>query len=149
MVRRTIFSLGLALVVAAQPLMLPSPAAAKDNGNRRGDDNKKEHANQIVLQSAYAELDEGYMTLRGEFGDGNVTVWLAGLQLDLLRWPARIARSPRRVLGLAQDGQRAARALVNSFTPLAPPSMLNRPNSPLRHLALLLCTGPCLHLTLP
>jgi diacylglycerol O-acyltransferase / wax synthase len=58
-------------------------------------------------------------------------------QLDLLRWPARIARSPRRVLGLAQDGQRAARALVNSFTPPAPPSMLNRPNSPLRHLALL------------
>jgi len=58
-------------------------------------------------------------------------------QLDLLRWPARIARSPGRVLGLAQDGQRAARALVNSFTPPAPPSMLNRPNSPLRHLALL------------
>jgi WS/DGAT/MGAT family acyltransferase len=58
-------------------------------------------------------------------------------QLDLLRWPARLARSPRRVVSLAQDGHRAARALVNSFLPLAPPSMLNRPNSPLRHLALL------------
>ena len=86
MVRRTIFLLGLALAVAAQPLMVPSPAAAKDNGKRRGDDNANEHANHIVLQSAYAELAEGYMTLRGEFGDGNVTVWLAGLQLDLLRW---------------------------------------------------------------
>jgi diacylglycerol O-acyltransferase len=58
-------------------------------------------------------------------------------ELDLLRWPARLARSPGRVLSLAQDGQRAARALVNSFSPPAPPSMLNRPNSPLRHLALL------------
>jgi diacylglycerol O-acyltransferase / wax synthase len=58
-------------------------------------------------------------------------------QLDLLRWPGRLASSPGRVLGLAQDGHRAARALVNSFFPLAPPSMLNRPNSPLRHLALL------------
>jgi diacylglycerol O-acyltransferase / wax synthase len=58
-------------------------------------------------------------------------------QLDLLRWPARLLRSPGRVLSLAQDGQRAARALVSSFSTIAPPSMLNRPNSPLRHLALL------------
>jgi diacylglycerol O-acyltransferase / wax synthase len=58
-------------------------------------------------------------------------------QLDLLRWPARLARSPGRVLSLAQDGRQAARALASSFSSVAPPSMLNRPNSPMRHLALL------------
>jgi WS/DGAT/MGAT family acyltransferase len=55
-------------------------------------------------------------------------------ELDLLRFPARIARSPKRVLGIAEDTQRAARALTHSFKP-SPASLLNRPISPLRHLA--------------
>jgi diacylglycerol O-acyltransferase len=57
--------------------------------------------------------------------------------LDLLRLPARLATSPGRVLDLARDGERAARALASSFNPPAPASMLNRPNSTMRHLALL------------
>jgi diacylglycerol O-acyltransferase len=56
-------------------------------------------------------------------------------ELDLVRLPARLVRSPRRVLGLAEDGQRAVRALAHSFSTPAPSSMLNRPISPLRHLA--------------
>jgi len=54
-------------------------------------------------------------------------------ELGLVRVPARLARSPRQ---LAEETQRAARALVHSFSPPAPSSMLNRPISPLRHLAL-------------
>jgi diacylglycerol O-acyltransferase / wax synthase len=56
--------------------------------------------------------------------------------LDLVRLPARLARSPKRVLGLAGDGQRAALALGHSFSSPAPRSILNKPSSPLRHLAL-------------
>jgi diacylglycerol O-acyltransferase / wax synthase len=57
-------------------------------------------------------------------------------ELDLVRLPARLARSPKRVLGLAGDGQRAARALAQTFSSPAPRTLLNRPISPLRHLAL-------------
>jgi diacylglycerol O-acyltransferase len=57
-------------------------------------------------------------------------------ELDLVRLPARLARSPRHVIGLADDGRRAARALAHSFSSPAPRSMLNKPISPLRHLAL-------------
>jgi diacylglycerol O-acyltransferase len=53
-------------------------------------------------------------------------------ELALVRLPERLARSP---LQLAGDTQRAARALVHSFSSPAPSSMLNRPISPLRHLA--------------
>jgi diacylglycerol O-acyltransferase len=56
-------------------------------------------------------------------------------QLSLLGLPAKVARSPKQIIDLAQEGQRATRALVHSLAPPAPPSMLNRPNSPLRHLA--------------
>jgi WS/DGAT/MGAT family acyltransferase len=55
-------------------------------------------------------------------------------ELDVLRFPAKLARSPKRVLGLAEDTQRAARALTHSFKP-SPASLLNRPISPFRHLA--------------
>jgi diacylglycerol O-acyltransferase len=55
-------------------------------------------------------------------------------ELDLLRWPARIARSPANAMTLARDGERAVRALMSSLTPPAPRSMLNSPNSALRHL---------------
>lgn len=53
-------------------------------------------------------------------------------ELGLVRLPARLARSPRQ---LVDDTQRAARALAHSFSSPAPSSMLNRPISPLRHLA--------------
>jgi diacylglycerol O-acyltransferase / wax synthase len=55
--------------------------------------------------------------------------------LDMLRLPMRVATSPSCIATLARDGERAARALVSSFTPPAPRSMLNRPISPTRHLA--------------
>jgi diacylglycerol O-acyltransferase / wax synthase len=55
-------------------------------------------------------------------------------ELDLFRVPATLARQPRRVLELAEETQRAARALTHSFKP-SPASLLNRPISPLRHLA--------------
>jgi len=54
-------------------------------------------------------------------------------ELELVRLPARLARSPRQ---LAEETQRAARALAHSFGSPAPSSILNRPISPLRHLAL-------------
>jgi diacylglycerol O-acyltransferase len=57
-------------------------------------------------------------------------------ELDLVRLPARLARSPKRVFDFAEDTQRAARTLVHSFSSPAPSSVLNRPISPLRHLAL-------------
>jgi diacylglycerol O-acyltransferase len=55
-------------------------------------------------------------------------------ELDLVRLPARIARSPRRVVGLANDARKAARALGHSLSPSAPPSVFNEPISPLRRL---------------
>jgi diacylglycerol O-acyltransferase len=54
--------------------------------------------------------------------------------LDLVRLPVRMARSPRRLLGLAGDADKAARALRHSVTAGAPPSVLNEPISPLRRL---------------
>jgi diacylglycerol O-acyltransferase len=57
-------------------------------------------------------------------------------ELGLFGLPARIARSPRKIVDFVEDAQRATRALAHSLTPPAPPSMLNRPISPLRHLAI-------------
>jgi diacylglycerol O-acyltransferase len=57
-------------------------------------------------------------------------------ELDLVRLPARVAGSPKRVLGVAGETQKAALAMAHSFLSPAPKSMLNRPSSPLRHLAL-------------
>jgi diacylglycerol O-acyltransferase / wax synthase len=56
-------------------------------------------------------------------------------ELALVRLPARLARSPKRLVSVVEDAQRATRALAHSLTPSAPASMLNRPISPLRHLA--------------
>jgi diacylglycerol O-acyltransferase len=56
-------------------------------------------------------------------------------ELDLLRTPARLVRSPRQLIGAAADARRAALALAHSFSAPAPRSVLNRPSSPLRHLA--------------
>ncbi len=59
-------------------------------------------------------------------------------ELNLLRLPARVLRSPGRVLRLADDGQRAARALAHSLVPVSPARVLNEePISGQRHLALL------------
>jgi len=58
-----------------------------------------------------------------------------GDELDLVRLPARIARSPRRVAGLARDTVRASRSLAHSLSPTAPPSVLNQEISPMRSLA--------------
>jgi diacylglycerol O-acyltransferase / wax synthase len=55
-------------------------------------------------------------------------------EMNLVKLPARLLRSPGRVLGMASEGQRAARALVHSFRP-APPSLLNGPISAQRSLA--------------
>ena len=58
---------------------------------------------------------------------------LARNQLDLARIPARITRSPGRVIGFAERGQRAARALLNAARP-ARSSPFNPPISSVRHL---------------
>lgn len=78
MSRRTITSLGLTLVVAASLTLGFSPAAAEDEGRHYG------RGHGISLQTAYPELSLGTLTLGGDFGDGAVTVWIAGLQLDIV-----------------------------------------------------------------
>jgi diacylglycerol O-acyltransferase / wax synthase len=57
------------------------------------------------------------------------------IDLNLLAAPLRLARSPRRVLSLAGDGQRAAAALASSLRPATKVPPLNEPISDLRHLA--------------
>jgi WS/DGAT/MGAT family acyltransferase len=57
-----------------------------------------------------------------------------GEELDLVRLPARIARSPRKLVETAVDMRKAARSLAHSFSPTAPPSAFNDPISPLRRL---------------
>jgi WS/DGAT/MGAT family acyltransferase len=54
-----------------------------------------------------------------------------------LRAPARIARSPRRVLALPAETRRTAGALATSIGPAPPARLLNERISPLRRLALL------------
>ena len=53
-------------------------------------------------------------------------------QLSLLRAPLELARAP---LALPAFGLRTARALAGAVLPVAPPSALNGPSSPDRHLA--------------
>jgi diacylglycerol O-acyltransferase / wax synthase len=60
-----------------------------------------------------------------------------GQQLDVLRAAVGLARSPRRLLGVPDGIARVGRALVHAVVPIAPPSALNRPSSPSRHLAVL------------
>ena len=57
-----------------------------------------------------------------------------GEELDLVRLPAQIARSPRKLADTAADMRKAARSLAHSFSPTAPPSAFNDPISPLRRL---------------
>jgi diacylglycerol O-acyltransferase / wax synthase len=56
--------------------------------------------------------------------------------LHLARAPARLVVSPGKVVGLANEGQRALLALVSSLRPARPVTPLNEPISSRRHLAL-------------
>jgi len=56
-------------------------------------------------------------------------------ELRLLKVPAQVLRSPRRVLGLATETARAGRALARALVPSTPHRVLNEPISPLRTLA--------------
>ena len=76
MVRRTIVSLGFALVVAAPTLIGISPVVAEDQGNHNG----QGRANWLL--TAYPELSQGVLTLGGSFGDGAVTVWIVSWSLS-------------------------------------------------------------------
>src|SRR5205814_4726775 len=49
--------------------------------------------------------------------------------------PLSLLRSPQRVLGAPTVAANMARTLARAVFPLAPDSALNRPSSPLRHLA--------------
>ena len=53
-------------------------------------------------------------------------------ELDLVRLPARIARSPRQLFSYASDAQRVARALAHSLPPASRQPLLNDPLSPAR-----------------
>jgi diacylglycerol O-acyltransferase / wax synthase len=64
----------------------------------------------------------------------DAVVEAARRQLDLAAIPARIARSPRLAVALAERAERAARAVVDAARP-ARGSSLNRPISAARHLA--------------
>jgi diacylglycerol O-acyltransferase / wax synthase len=59
----------------------------------------------------------------------------AGQQAKLLNIPLELLRSPQRVLELPGMAIDLGLALSRSLFPLAQPSALNRPSSPLRHLA--------------
>jgi WS/DGAT/MGAT family acyltransferase len=65
---------------------------------------------------------------------GGVLDQLRG-DFELLRIPAKVARSPFRALGVARKGIGAARAATNMLRPARPIPALNAPISPLRHLA--------------
>ena len=56
-------------------------------------------------------------------------------ELRLLRLPARLMRSPRRVVSVAGEAARAGRALFHALNPSTPHHVLNEPISPLRTLA--------------
>jgi WS/DGAT/MGAT family acyltransferase len=60
-----------------------------------------------------------------------------GQQLDVARAGLGLARSPKRLLATPGDLKRVGRALAHTMLPFAPASVLNRPSSPARHLAVL------------
>jgi WS/DGAT/MGAT family acyltransferase len=62
---------------------------------------------------------------------------LVRAELAVVAAPARLARSPRRLLDAADGARRAAATLVDSAQPTPPDPVLNHPISPLRRLALL------------
>ena len=60
-----------------------------------------------------------------------------GQQLGVARGALGLARSPARLLAAPREVTRVGRAMAHAILPLAPPSALNRPSSPSRHLAIL------------
>ena len=65
-------------------------------------------------------------------------------ELDLVRLPARIARSPRQLFSYASDAQRVARALTHSLPPASRQPLLNdrsrrRAASAARHIPSVIC----------
>jgi diacylglycerol O-acyltransferase / wax synthase len=58
-------------------------------------------------------------------------------QLSVVRAAYGLVRSPRRLRDVPGGITRVGRAVAHSIMPLAPPSVLNRPSSPARHLAML------------
>jgi diacylglycerol O-acyltransferase len=58
-----------------------------------------------------------------------------GQQLDVARAGLALARSPKRLLRTPAEVTRVGRAMAHAIVPFAPASSLNRPSSPLRHLA--------------
>jgi diacylglycerol O-acyltransferase / wax synthase len=62
---------------------------------------------------------------------------LVGQQVGVARGALALARSPTRLLATPREITRVGRAVAHAILPLAPPSALNRPSSPSRHLAIL------------
>jgi diacylglycerol O-acyltransferase len=60
---------------------------------------------------------------------------IAGSALELGSLPLRVARHPKRLVGLARAGPRTARAVARSVEPAALKTPFNEPISPHRHLA--------------
>src|SRR5207247_2198533 len=65
---------------------------------------------------------------------GGVIDQLRG-DFELLRLPAKAARSPLRAAGVVMKGMSAARATASMLRPARPSPALNAPISSLRHLA--------------
>ena len=61
---------------------------------------------------------------------------LVGQQVGVARGALGLARSPTRLLAAPREITRVGRAMARAILPLAPPSALNRPSSPSRHLAI-------------
>jgi hypothetical protein len=80
MPRHRILSLGLTLVVATR-LMLATPAIGNEGYYEGGDSGGEQW---IYLESASPDSAAGVLTLRGDFSDGAVTVWIAGSLLDIV-----------------------------------------------------------------
>jgi diacylglycerol O-acyltransferase len=62
---------------------------------------------------------------------------LVRAELSALALPARLARRPGRLVGLAREARRAAGTLVDTVEPTSPAPVVNQEISPLRRLALL------------
>src|SRR5215217_4825016 len=104
---------GIAAVELGSLLLDAAPDAAPAEDDRDGDwlPAPAPHALELLARGAWDRTRE---------------------QLELLRYPLALARSPLALPGL---GFRTARTLAGAVLPVAPPSRLNEPGSPARHLA--------------
>ncbi len=91
-----------------------------------------------VTPEAEVDAPEAWQPLAGPGGVelvGAAVGQQLGQALDLALLPLAAARDPRRLLALPGQAWRAARAMVHTALPLAPPSRLNGAMSARRHLA--------------